>query len=139
VDPVPDEHSSIFAPGTLGTNQEYLFFGASPERGHADIGMAVLSGGTGPNKNGQWALDLSRLDSYGSYSGGFGQVFDPSTKGDVCPAVADGNPAHQDQTFDMHYAAGGSVVKDPTRGRFTADGLRRHQHVHRQRSRPGPQ
>src|ERR1022692_65603 len=23
---VPDEHSSVFAPGTLGTNQDYLFF-----------------------------------------------------------------------------------------------------------------
>jgi hypothetical protein len=28
--------------------------------------------------------------------------------------VPDGNPAHQDQAFDRHYAAGGSVVKDAT-------------------------
>lgn len=114
VGPAPDEHSTIFAPGTLGNNREYLFFLASPEAGHAAIGVAVLSGGPGPDKNGRWTLDFPRTDGYGSYSGGFGQVFNPSTKGDTCPVVADGNPAHQDQTFDMHYAAAGSVVKDPT-------------------------
>ena len=112
----PDEHSTVFAPGTLGTNQDYLFFLASSETGHAAIGMAVLSGGSGPGKSGQWTLDFPRADGYGSYPSGFGQVFNPSTKGDVCPAVADGNPAHQDQTFDMHYAAAGSIVKDPTAG-----------------------
>ena len=112
----PDEHSTVFAPGTLGSNQDYLFFLASAETGHASIGVGVLSGGSGPNSSGQWVLDLPRADGYGSYSGGFGQVFNPSTKGDVCPTVADGNPAHQDQTFDMHYAAPGSVVKDPTAG-----------------------
>jgi len=112
----PDEHSTVFAPGTLGSNQDYLFFLASAETGHASIGVGVLSGGAGPNANGQWTLDLPRTDAYGSYSGGFGQVFNPSTKGDVCPTVADGNPAHQDQTFDMHYAAPGSIVKDPTAG-----------------------
>lgn len=110
----PDEHSSVFAPGTLGSNQDYLFFLASAETGHASIGVGVLSGGSGPNNNGQWVLDLPRTDGYGSYSGGFGQVFNPSSKGDNCPVVADGNPAHQDQTFDMHYAAPGSIVKDPT-------------------------
>ena len=116
VGPVPDEHSSVFAPGTLGTNQDYLFFLASPEGGHGEIGVAVLSGGSGPDKNGQWTLDFPRADGYGSYASGFGQVFNPSSRGDVCPIVADGNPAHQDQTFDMHYAAPGSVVKDPSAG-----------------------
>src|SRR5579871_5070521 len=29
VGPAPDEHSTIFSPGTLGTNQDYLFFLAS--------------------------------------------------------------------------------------------------------------
>jgi hypothetical protein len=113
---VPDEHSTIFAPGTLGSNQDYLFFLASAEQGHASIGVAVLSGGSGPDSSGHWTLDLPRADGYGSYSGGFGQVFNPSSKGDNCPVVSDGNPAHQDQTFDMHYAAPGSVVKDPTAG-----------------------
>ena len=116
VEPVPDQHSTVFAPGTLGSNQDYLFFLATPEAGHASIGMSVLSGGSGPAKSGQWTLDYPRTDGYGVYAGGFGQVFNPSTKGDYCPVVADGNPAHQDQTFDMHYAAGGSVVKDPTAG-----------------------
>ncbi len=114
VGPVPDEHSTVFAPGTLGKNQEYLFFLATGEGGHAAIGVSVLSGGSGPDQNGRWTLDFARTDGYGSYPGGFGQVFNPSTKGGVCPAVADGNPAHQDQTFDMHYASAGSIVKDPT-------------------------
>ncbi|HLG96031.1 MAG TPA: IPT/TIG domain-containing protein [Bryobacteraceae bacterium] len=114
VAPAPDEHSTVFAPGTLGGNHDYLFFLASPEGGHAAIGVAVLSGGAGPDKNGQWTLDFPRADGYGSYAGGFGQVFNPSTKGDVCPTVPDGNAAHQDQTFDIHYAASGSIVKDVT-------------------------
>ncbi|HJT88029.1 MAG TPA: hypothetical protein VJ732_09235, partial [Bryobacteraceae bacterium] len=110
----PDEHATVFAPGTLGSNQDYLFFLASAETGHPSIGVGVLSGGSGPNAKGQWVLDLPRADTYGSYPGGFGQVFNPSSRGDNCPVVADGNPAHQDQTFDMHYAAPGSIVKDPT-------------------------
>jgi uncharacterized protein (TIGR03437 family) len=116
VGPAPDEHSTVFAPGALGTNQDYLFFLATSESGHGTIGVAVLSGGSGPDKNGQWSLDFPKADGYGSYSGGFGQVFNPSSLGGNCPVVADGNPAHQDQTFDMHYAASGSVVKDPTAG-----------------------
>jgi len=114
VGPAPDEHSSVFAPGTLGTNQGYLFFLASPEGGHGEIGVAVLSGGAAPDKNGRWTLDFPQTDGYGSYAGGFGQVFNPTTRSSNCPVVADGNPTHQDQTFDMHYAAPGSVVKDPT-------------------------
>jgi uncharacterized protein (TIGR03437 family) len=114
VTPVPDEHSTIYAPGTLGNNQEYLFFLATTLQGHAAIGVSVLSGGAGPDKNGVWTLKLPAADGYGSYASGFGQVFNPSTKGSVCPNVADGNPAHQDQTFDMHYASAGSIVKDPT-------------------------
>src|SRR5579872_3025713 len=66
VNPVPDEHSTIYAPGTLGSNQDYIFFLASPEGGHAAIGVAVLSGGSGPDKNGQWTLDFPRVDGYGS-------------------------------------------------------------------------
>ena len=116
VGPAPDEHSSVFAPGTLGTNQDYLFFLASTEGGYAGIGVAVLSGGTGPDQSGQWTMDFAKTDDYGSYPGGFGQVFNPTGPVGSCPVVADGNPAHQDQTFDMHYAAPGSVVKDPTSG-----------------------
>jgi len=110
----PDEHSTVFSPGTLGPNQDYLFFLASGEGGHAFIGVSVLSGGSGPDENGQWTLDFSYNDGYGSYPGGFGPVFNPSTRGDFCPIVKDHIAAHQDQTFDMHYAASGSVVIDPT-------------------------
>src|SRR5215469_2218098 len=41
--PVPDQHSSVFAPGALATNQNYLFFLATGSAGHADIGVTVLS------------------------------------------------------------------------------------------------
>ena len=50
--PVPDEHSSVFGPGMLGTNQDYLFFLATNSAGNAGIGVTVLSGGAGPGKNG---------------------------------------------------------------------------------------
>jgi len=110
---VPDEHSTVFAPGTLGANNDYLFFLATPEGGHGEIGMSVLSGGNGPNNYGAWSLDFPYADGYGYYGAvGFGQVFNPSSRGGICPTVAD--ETQQDQTFDMHYAAGGSVVTDPT-------------------------
>lgn len=111
---LPDEHSSVFAPGTLGTNQDYLFFLATGVPGATGIGVTVLSGGAGPGKNGQWVLDIPKADGYGNYPGGFGPVFETAMKGGVCPVVPDGNPAHQDQTFDQHYASAGSVMIDPT-------------------------
>ncbi|HXA16920.1 MAG TPA: hypothetical protein VN380_08015 [Thermoanaerobaculia bacterium] len=110
---IPDEHSSVFAPGTLNGNPDYLFFVASTAPVHADIGVLVLSGGSGPDKNGQWTMDYAKADGYGSYPSGYGQIFQ-SPSGTHCPVVADGNPAHQDQTFDLNYAAPGSIVLDPT-------------------------
>lgn len=74
----------------------------------------MLSGGSGPNRNGQWTLDYPKKDGYGSYASGFGQVFNAAGPLESCPPVADGNPAHQDPTFDLNYAAPGSVVKDST-------------------------
>jgi uncharacterized protein (TIGR03437 family) len=112
--PTPDEHSSVFAPGTLGTNQDYLFFLSTATAGNPGIGVTVLSGGAGPGKNGQWVVDIPKADGYGAYPSGFGQVFNTAMKGGVCPTVPDGNPAHQDQTFDQHYASAGSVMIDPT-------------------------
>ncbi len=112
--PVPDEHSSVFAPGTLGTNEDYLFFLATGSAGHADIGVSVLSGSAGPDNNGQWVLEIPSADGYGNYSTGFGPVFETAMKSGVCPTVPDGNPAHQDQTFDLHYASSGSVMIDST-------------------------
>src|SRR6202521_4809862 len=108
-----DEHSSVFSPGTLGTNNDYLFFVASGTNASSGIGAVVLSGGFGPGNNGQWTFDYPKADGYGSYPVGFGQILrSPFTEG-KCPIVADGNPAHQDQTFDLGYAPG-SIVKDPT-------------------------
>jgi uncharacterized protein (TIGR03437 family) len=112
--PTPDEHSSVFAPGFLGTNQDYLFFLAAGSAGNPGIGIVVLSGGAGPSKTGQWTLNIPTADGYGNYSSGFGQVFNTAMRPTVCPTVADGNPAHQDQTFDLHYASAGSVMIDPT-------------------------
>ena len=111
-----DEHSSIFSPGTLQRNSDYLFFVASGTHLNVDIGMVVLSGGPGPNKNGQWTFDFPTADGYGSYASGYGTVFLEPTAQGHCPTVPDGNPAHQDQTFDQGYAAPGSVVRDPTGG-----------------------
>ena len=110
---ISDEHSSVFSPGTLQNSGDYLFFVATRSSLNSDTGLLVLSGGSGPNQNGQWTFDFPNADGYGSYPAGFGQIF-LSAVGRGCPSVADGNPVHQDQTFDLNYAAPGSVVKDPT-------------------------
>ncbi|HSR08982.1 MAG TPA: BACON domain-containing protein [Bryobacteraceae bacterium] len=107
-----DEHSSVFAPGTLGSNNDYLFFVGSGSNASAGIGTMVLSGRSGPDDNGQWTFDIPKADGYGAYSGGFGQVFRQPFPEAKCPAVA--NPTQQDATFDLDYAAPGSVLKDPT-------------------------
>jgi hypothetical protein len=111
---VPDEHSSVFRPWALGTNQDYLFFLATGLGGNAHIGVSVLSGGAGPDHFGQWTLSLPAADGYGSYGAGFGPVFNPTTKSSICPAALNSDATLQDQTFDMHYAASGSIVRDPT-------------------------
>ena len=112
VGPVPDEHSTVFAPGTLGNNQDYLFFLSTGVSGHANIGVSVLSGSSGPDQNGQWTLRYPLADLYGWYGSGtgFGPVFETSTKPGICPSAPDAF----DETFDMHYASAGSIVKDPT-------------------------
>lgn len=109
-----DEHSSAFSPGQLGNNNDYLFFVAAGTKLDVSIGSVVLSGGSGPDKNGQWTFDIPKTDGYGAYSSGFGDVFHAPIMQGRCPVVADGNPAHQDSTFDLEYAAPGSIVKDPT-------------------------
>jgi hypothetical protein len=117
VGPVPDEHSTVYAPGTLDNNADYLFFLSTGSGGHGNIGVSVLSGGGGPDGFGQWTLSFPKPDEgYGFYGKGigYGPVFETSTKPGICPAVPDGSPAEQDQTFDMHYASAGSIVKDPT-------------------------
>jgi uncharacterized protein (TIGR03437 family) len=109
---ISDEHQSVFAPGALGGNTDYLFFVATRVEGGApSTGVSVLSAGAGPGKNGQWTMDFAT--GYGAYPSGPGTLFVAPTGGN-CPAVADGNAAHQDQTFDLKYAAPGSVVPDPS-------------------------
>lgn len=114
-----DEHSSIFRPNSVGGNADYLFFVASgtlpnestfpgsPTLEHkaSDIGMVVLSGR--PNKHGQWHLTFA--PGYGSQDvdGNVGQVFMAPTGQRRCPSAPD-------RTFDLNYAAGGSVIADPT-------------------------
>ena len=63
---VPDEHSTVYAPNMLGNNSDYVFFLATGLGGNAHIGVSVLSGGTGPDQNGQWTLKLPKADGYGS-------------------------------------------------------------------------
>jgi hypothetical protein len=130
-----DEHQSIFAPGKLSTNADYLFFVASRTRLNDDTGLLVLSGvpAKEPDANGQWTLDFA--SGYGYYPTAtpcatpkqspapsvapYAPIF-LSPSGSGCPTVNDGqpspDPAHQDQTFDLNYAAPGSIVFDPTSG-----------------------
>ena len=99
-----DEHQSIFAPGTLGSNRDYLFFVASNSKNHPGTGLVVLAGGTGPSSSGKWTL--SRAPGYGDYGGSVGQELMAPAGNGVCPTNAD-------QTFDLDYAAPGSIVPDP--------------------------
>jgi hypothetical protein len=102
---VSDEHSSIFAPDSLGSNPDYLFFVASDTRHHPNTGLVVLSGGKGPGAGGQWTL--RRTKGYGDYGGKLGQVFMAPAANGACPTVPD-------RTFDLDYAAPGSIVPDPS-------------------------
>jgi uncharacterized protein (TIGR03437 family) len=111
---ISDEHQSVFTPGALNGNSDYLFVVATrTQAGAPSTGAVFLSGGSGPGADGQWTLNLATADGYDSYTAGFGQVL-VSPTGPNCPTVASGNAAQQDQTFDLKYAAPGSVVVDPT-------------------------
>jgi hypothetical protein len=113
-----DEHSTIFPPGTLpGHEHDYLFF--------VPPGIVVLTdNGAGPDRDGVWTLDFAHdYDDILLPPGGVPvqqavlqppvspdqQIFGPPLKGQCPPA--------QDTTFDLNYAATGSVVLDPTRQR----------------------
>jgi len=107
-----DEHSSVFPPGYLGDNGEYLLFVASGYQPvNRDIGLMVLSS-SGPDDAGQWTFHLA--DGYGDYgANGRGAVFLSPTAQGQCPDTL-GQPANQDLTFDLAYAAPGSLFRDPT-------------------------
>lgn len=109
---ISDEHQSVFPPGTLNGNSDYLFFVATRVQGGApSTSLVVLSGGAGPGPNGQWTLDFAKTDGYGAYPNGlYADIFVSSTTN--CPTVA--NAANQDPTFDQDYAAPGSILLDPT-------------------------
>ncbi|HKD08853.1 MAG TPA: hypothetical protein VKB79_23325 [Bryobacteraceae bacterium] len=114
-----DEHSSVFPPHGLGKNQDYLFFVATPENGYPGFGMAVLSGGSGPDSAGKWTFNYPSADAYGVYSDSMGkaffaQVFNSPGHIGTCPPSRTRRAEDQDQTFDLNYAAGGSVLTDPT-------------------------
>ena len=110
---ISDEHASVFPPGSLGGNNDYLFFLAGGSAGvNPDIGVLVLDAGRGPDQSGQWVMDFA--PDYDAYPSGFGTVFlAPFVQGQ-CPNAPDGDAGKQDQTFDLGYAAAGSIVKDPT-------------------------
>ncbi len=105
-----DEHSSVFPPGALQANGDYLFFVASGTALSGDVGVVALTGGSGPAGDGQWTMDFA--PGYGAYPQGQGAVFRAPIVQDNCPTVAD--PTRGDQTFDLNYAAAGSLVSDPT-------------------------
>ncbi len=115
---ITDEHATVFPPGSLGGNDDYIFFVASgTHNGNPDVGVIVLSGGTGPGPNGQWSMGFA--SQYGNYAGyGYGAVFLAPVRQGHCPTMVNGvaitSPSQQDATFDIEYAAAGSVVRDPT-------------------------
>ena len=124
-----DEHSTILPPGTLHGRAaaDYLFFAASQTQLNQDVsGLVVLTGGSGPDRRGQWTLDYAR--HFGLYAPDNppgqrnGQVFLPPTLQSRCPPIADGDPAHQDPTFDLNYANAGTVVVDPTNPKNSGPG-----------------
>lgn len=116
LDTIADEHSTILPPGTVPGHQDYLFFLGGTAGLNTSNGMVVLSGGHGPDKNGQWTLDFAHdyglYDPKGSPEESNGQVFSAPIGRTDCPVIADAR--NQDPTFDLNYASGGSVVIDPT-------------------------
>ncbi len=114
-----DEHASIFPPGTIPGHPDYLFWVATQTSLNQGVsGLVVLTGGSGPNANGQWTLDYAH--DFGLYvpdnppGQQNGQIFLAPTLHLGCPTVSDGKPEHQDPTFDLNYADPGSVILDPT-------------------------
>lgn len=111
-----DEHSSVFPPYSLGSNTNYIFFvaagtvppsalpGTSLEHG-ADIGDVVLSGR--PDKHGQWRLGFEPGYAPLDINGNPGPLFLAPTGQNRCPTLSD-------STFDLNYAASGSVVPNPS-------------------------
>jgi len=133
MDVLADEHTTVFAPGTLPGQTDYLFFvtaapslntvsDASSGFRSQSSGIVVLSS-SGP-VNGQWALTFA--SDYGKYSNApdgsstagntnlcqtHGEVFRTPILHNVCPAFTNGIG---NATFDLTYVGAGSVLIDPT-------------------------
>ena len=110
-----DEHSTVFSPGTFPGHSDYLFFVATRTNLNSNAsGLVVLTGGSGPNANGQWTFDFA--PDYGQYAPNAapgwqnGQIFLTTMDHDLCPTPL--NPP--DATFDLNYADPGTVFVDPT-------------------------
>jgi uncharacterized protein (TIGR03437 family) len=133
MDILADEHTTVFPPGTLPGQTDYLFFvtaapyantvtDASTNFRSQTSGMVVLSS-SGP-AGGQWALDFA--PGFGKYSSTrdgastarntnlcqtHGQVLRTPVLHNVCPSFVNGVG---NATFDLTYAGPGSVLIDPT-------------------------
>jgi hypothetical protein len=106
-----DEHSTVLPPGYLGDNSDYLFVLASGYKPvNRDIGAVVLSS-SGPDASDQWILQPA--DGYGVYPPDLGAVFLAPVAQGKCPPP-NASTGLQDATFDLAYAAPGSVFRDPT-------------------------
>ena len=114
LDALSDEHVTIFPPGApfqQGTG--HLFFAASTTAlNPTGSGLVVLDGGTAPDATGTWRLhfapEFDRSDPQGKIERG--QIFLSAMSHHTCPGPSYGF----DPTFDLNYAAPGTVLKDPT-------------------------
>jgi hypothetical protein len=106
LDRLADEHSTIFPPGTVPGHDDYLFF----------ITAFALTGGSGPDPNGQWKLDFAAdygiQNSQSETDKTYFRLFGPPINRANCPTVDDAK--EQDTTFDLNYAVSGATVVDPT-------------------------
>jgi hypothetical protein len=114
-----DEHATVLPPGTLPRHSNDYLFLVATKTTLQDLasGLTFLTGGTGPDAQGQWTFDFA--SDYGLYDPQAvtpgtqnGQVFLAAMAHDLCPTVA--NAKFQDQTFDLNYADPGTVFVDPT-------------------------
>jgi hypothetical protein len=133
MDLIADGHTTVFAPGTLPGQTDYLFFvmtapsvntvtdASTNFRGQVS-GMVVLSS-SGPI-GGQWGIDFA--PDYGKYPNAkdgasnalntnlcqtHGQVLRTPLLHNVCPHLTNGTG---NATFDLTYLGVGSVLIDPT-------------------------
>jgi hypothetical protein len=125
-----DEHTTVFAPGTLPKQKDYLFFVTTAtyvntmSNGNKHTSGVVVLSSSGPDKDGKWTLDFASDYGYstkvgdgtpsgdGSLCDTHGQVFRTPIVRGTCPTFPAGGT--EDSTFDLDYVGAGSVVIDPT-------------------------